>query len=117
MSDSITQIEQYYDDSPQREWERLERHRTEFAVTSYILTDTLLAPPASVLDVGGGPGRYALMLAERGYAVTLLDLSQRNLDFARYKAEAMGQTLSDYRHANATDLSAFPAASNAQSRK
>ncbi len=95
MNDSIIQIEQYYDDSPQREWERLERHRTEFAVASRVLTDTLPAPPASLLDVGGGPGRYALMLAEYGYLVTLLDLSQKNLAFARGKAEATGQILHD----------------------
>ena len=111
MNDSITQIEQYYDDSPLREWKRLERHRTEFAVTSRVLTDTLPVPPASVLDVGGGPGRYALMLAERSYSVTLVDLSQKNLDFAHGKAEATGQFLHDYVHANAAELSAFPSES------
>jgi len=108
LGDTTTQIEQYYDDSPLREWERLERHRTEFAVTCQVLTEILPASSAHILDVGGGPGRYALMLAERGYQVTLLDLSQKNLDFARQKADATGQTLHDYVHANATDLSAFP---------
>jgi ubiquinone/menaquinone biosynthesis C-methylase UbiE len=108
VSDSTTQIEQYYDDSPQREWERLERHRTEFAVTSRVFIDTLPTPPASILDVGSGPGRYALLLAERGYSITLVDLSQKNLDFAHHKADTTGQTLHAYVHANATDLSAFP---------
>ncbi|HKZ86676.1 MAG TPA: hypothetical protein VJ793_23845 [Anaerolineae bacterium] len=26
-------VEQFYDENTQREWERLDRHRTEFAVT------------------------------------------------------------------------------------
>jgi len=38
------------------------------------LLDRLLpAPPARVLDVGGGPGTYAAPLARRGYQVHLVD--------------------------------------------
>lgn len=46
----------------------LERLRTE-----ELLSRVLPPPPARVLDVGGGPGRYAAWLAGLGYRVTLLD--------------------------------------------
>lgn len=69
-------VERYYDSGVEREWERLERHRMEYAITLRVLTEYLPPAPCAVLDVGGGPGRYALALAERGYAVTLLDLAR-----------------------------------------
>ena len=53
----------------------MERHRTEFAVTLRALDEHLPPPPAHILDCGGGPGRYAIALAQRGYTVTLFDLS------------------------------------------
>lgn len=45
----------------------------ELARTQEILTRHLPPPPATVLDVGGGPGLYALWLARLGYDVHLLD--------------------------------------------
>ncbi|MCL4505897.1 MAG: class I SAM-dependent methyltransferase, partial [Chloroflexi bacterium] len=108
----MNMIEQYYDANPQYEWERLgTRHRTEYALTMLAFENTLPGPPASVLDIGGGPGRYALALARQGYGVSLLDLAQNNLDFARSQARAAGVTLVDYAHGNAVDLSAFRTAS------
>ncbi|HEX6386847.1 MAG TPA: methyltransferase domain-containing protein [Anaerolineae bacterium] len=83
-------VERHYYQQAQREWERLERHRTEFAVTLRALADCLPPPPATILDVGGGPGRYAIALTQRGYTVTLLDLSRNNLALARVKAQEAG---------------------------
>lgn len=45
-----------------------------------------------VLDVGCGTGKWGLRLAKSGYQVTLSDLSQKMLDQAERKAEAMGLT-------------------------
>ncbi len=45
----------------------------EFVRTQALLERYLPAPPAVVADVGGGPGRYAIWLAERGYQVHLID--------------------------------------------
>jgi S-adenosylmethionine-dependent methyltransferase len=104
------EVERYYDESAQREWERLERHPMELALTMRALADYLPTPPAAILDVGGGPGRYAIELARQGYAVTLVDLSRGCLDLAREKADTAGVALVDYVHGNALDLSRFPAA-------
>jgi S-adenosylmethionine-dependent methyltransferase len=101
----------YYDLQPEREWARLERHRTEFAVTMRALVEHLPRPPARVLDCGGGPGRYAIELARRGYQVTLFDLSSACLKLAETKAAEAGVALAGYQQGTATDLARFPAES------
>jgi SAM-dependent methyltransferase len=47
--------------------------RIELVRTKELLERFLPAAPASVLDVGGGPGAYAAWLAELGYHVHLVD--------------------------------------------
>ncbi len=86
-------IERAYDRQPEREWERMDRHRTEFGVTLRALAEHLPPPPGRVLDCGGGPGRYAIELARRGYEVMLYDLSAACLRLAREKAAEAGVTL------------------------
>lgn len=105
--DTVQYIKNAYDQNPEREWERMDRHRTEFAVTLRALEEHLPPPPARVLDCGGGPGRYAIELTRRGYDVTLFDLSTGNLELARQKADEAGQTLSGYEQGSALDLSRF----------
>jgi len=51
------------------------------------------------------------VLAERGYPVTLVDLSNGNLALANQKAAEAGVELEAFVHANALDLTAFPKAS------
>jgi 2-polyprenyl-3-methyl-5-hydroxy-6-metoxy-1,4-benzoquinol methylase len=82
----MDRVQQYYDQNALDEWQRLERHRTEFAVTMLALTQSLPQPPARIVDIGGGPGRYAITLAQKGYSVTLVDLSPENLALAREQA-------------------------------
>jgi S-adenosylmethionine-dependent methyltransferase len=101
-------VQAAYDEDPEREWQRLDRHRTEFAVTLRAMGDYLPAPPARVLDVGGGPGRYAIELAQRGYEVTLFDLSAACLQTARERAMAAGVTLAAVEQGTATDLGRYP---------
>ena len=45
----------------------------ELVRTQELLHRYLPAPPASVLDVGGGPGVYAVWLARKGFTVRLVD--------------------------------------------
>lgn len=86
MGDSMDPAE-YYDRHGEEEWERLDRNpvtRAEFEnTTEYIERE--LSEQAHVLDAGGGAGRYAVWLAERGHDVTLLDVSFGQLDVARRK--------------------------------
>jgi ubiquinone/menaquinone biosynthesis C-methylase UbiE len=56
--------------------------RIEFARTKELLARHLPSPPASVLDVGGGPGVYAEWLAETGFRVHLVDSSPLHVEQA-----------------------------------
>jgi len=47
--------------------------RIEFARTKELLRRFLPPAPATILDVGGGPGIYAVWLADEGYQVHLVD--------------------------------------------
>jgi len=105
----MSKVQNFYDKNVQSEWERLGvRHRTEFAVTLRALKEFLPSAPAKVIDIGGGPGRYALALAELSYDVTLVDLSEGNLTFARQKSAETNIHLAGIHQANAMDLSDFP---------
>jgi ubiquinone/menaquinone biosynthesis C-methylase UbiE len=58
----------------------------EFARTQALLRQYLPPSPAVVADVGGGPGRYAIWLAECGYSVHLVDLAPLHVEQARSAA-------------------------------
>ena len=51
-----------------------------------LLGRLLPAPPARLLDVGGGPGTYAAPLARRGYRVHLVDPVRLHVEQARQAA-------------------------------
>lgn len=76
-------VQDFYDRIVSYEWSRLDHYVLEFQVTKHYLARYLPPPPARILDVGGGPGRYALLLAQQGYEVSLIDLSPRNIAWAR----------------------------------
>ncbi|WP_435154416.1 class I SAM-dependent methyltransferase [Haladaptatus sp. DFWS20] len=52
--------------------------------------ETHLPQSGHILDVGGAAGRYAYWLAERGLNVTLVDLSERQVELARENAKSRG---------------------------
>ena len=62
-------------------------------VRTYVMHQQLLehlpAPPAAVLDVGGGAGHQSFPLAQAGYDVTLLDPSPAMLDKARQRLQRL----------------------------
>ena len=104
----MNSVEQLYDNDPQREWAREARHRMEFAVTRRALADYLQSPPATIVDLGGGPGKYAIPLTQLGYSVTLVDLSQGNLALAQVKAAEVGVEMAAVIHADILSLPTLP---------
>lgn len=103
----MNRVRDFYNQDPEVEWRRLDENRTEFAVTLKALSDVLPAAPAAILDIGGGPGRYAIALAQQGYTVTLADLAEANLAFAQQAVERAGAAVSEFLVADARDLSMF----------
>ncbi len=78
-------IRKYYEKSVKDEWKRLIKdpyHRLEFDTTMLFLKK-YLPRKGLILDAGGGPGRYTIELAKRGYDIVLLDLAKENLKFAK----------------------------------
>lgn len=103
--DSMETVRKFYDETVKYEWERLDRHKVEYELTKRYIS-RYVKPNDKVLDLGGGPGKYSLYLAERGCDVTLADLSQNNVDFALNKAKELGLPLSGMR-IDSRDLSAI----------
>jgi SAM-dependent methyltransferase len=60
----------------------------EFARTKEIVLRYLPPLPATILDVGGAAGAYALWLAERGYQVHLIDPVPRLVEEAQRRSDA-----------------------------
>ena len=66
----------------------------ELERTKEILLAHLPPPPAVVSDIGGGPGRYALWLAEAGYRVVHRDLVPLHVEQVAADAAARGLDVS-----------------------
>ena len=101
-------VRAYYSDFD--EWSRLDSPagRLEFMLSIRHL-EKHLAPKATVLDLGGGPGRYAIALAEGGHRTWLAELSpvlvaeaERRVEASRYRDNVIAIT-----QANATDLATY----------
>lgn len=102
-------VRKNYDDNPQLEWDRLEGFHFEFEITKYMLKKYLRK--GSVLDVGGGPGRYSIFLAKLGFDVTLVDLSSKNVELALLKSKEHGVSIKafcgDARNLDSLNLGTF----------
>jgi len=81
MKEDIKIVSEFYDKSVEIEWNRIV-NRPEFLLTCRML-DRYIKPGDTVLDIGGGPGRYSFHLADKGCEVTLIDLSSENVKFAQ----------------------------------
>ncbi len=107
MREESEAIRVHYDADPQKEWDRLKvRTPYEKYITIHMM-DRYLRPGGTILDIGGGPGHYAVHYARQGHAVTLLDLSGENVRFAKRKARQYGVRITALQ-GDALDLSRFP---------
>lgn len=102
----MDKVENWYDEKYD-EWERLERHKIEFDITKRYLDEYLGGEGLEIIDIGGGPGRYSIYLAEKGHRVSLLDLSKRNIEVAKEKSAEKGISLEAYIHGNALELDEY----------
>ncbi len=102
MEQDIAIVRNHYNANAQQEWDRLAEHPFEFTLTTYMM-ERLIQPGESILDIGGGPGRYAIHFAQRGNSLTLVDLSEGNVRLANEKASDAGVVI-DTHVANCLDL-------------
>jgi SAM-dependent methyltransferase len=89
QTDDAVIVKAHYDAAPQGEWERLAGGKFEYRIGTHYM-EKYIKPGESVLDIGGGPGRYSVWLAQRGCDVTLFDLSERSIELAQEKAAEYG---------------------------
>jgi SAM-dependent methyltransferase len=76
----------------------------EFERTKEIVLRQLPPSPATVADIGGGPGRYSLWLAGLGYRVVHRDIVPLHVETVRADAGPAGSGLIETRLADARDL-------------
>lgn len=109
MSTDLDRVRAYY--ARFDEWQRLESPAgaLEFR-RALALLEGQLPPRSRVLDLGGGPGRYAIELARRGHRVVLADLSPVLLEVGRQRiAEAgVAANVESIDEVNAVDLGRYP---------
>jgi SAM-dependent methyltransferase len=82
--------------------------QVEFDRTVEMLLDWLPPAPAVVADLGGGPGRYTLWLAERGYTVLhrdLVPLHVEQLQSAVAPSHQVQSAIGDARQVDLADAS------------
>lgn len=90
MTESL--VKEFYTANVRKEWRRLVRdpyHRLEFDTSLHFL-EKYLPKSGLILDAGGGPGRYTVELASRGYDMILLDVTPANLAFAKRRIRKAG---------------------------
>jgi SAM-dependent methyltransferase len=102
----------FYNACGEAEWERLERSAYG-RLQAVIHTDFLqryIQQGARVLDAGSGPGRFSIIAARCGAHVTVLDISDKQLELAKRKiAEArLSDKIEQFVQADIADLSRFP---------
>ena len=89
VSRDIEQVVAFYGRGLERERLASGVGALEFARTQALLERYLPPAPATIADVGGGPGRYAIWLTERGYRVHLVDPVPLHVEQARVAALAL----------------------------
>jgi ubiquinone/menaquinone biosynthesis C-methylase UbiE len=97
-------IAAYYDRA--REETRLDQgpFQLEHARTRELIQRFVPPPPATIVDVGGAAGAYALWLAELGYAVHLVDAVPRLVAEAKRRSDAARRPLAACLHGDARGL-------------
>jgi SAM-dependent methyltransferase len=104
-------VKGYYARFGMGEWRRLVKNpylQLEFDTTMHFLKK-YLPKEGSILDAGGGPGRYTIELARLGHDVVLLDLTRAMLKIAKRQIREAGveNRVKQILEGSITDLSMF----------
>jgi len=104
-------VKEWFTKTARGEWRRLQKdayHQIEFIVTVHFL-EKYLPRHGLVLDAGGGPGRYTIELAKRGYNVALLDFVPEMLELAKKRIRRAGvlRKVKQFVQGSVEDLSVF----------
>jgi ubiquinone/menaquinone biosynthesis C-methylase UbiE len=102
----------FFDTFGRREWDRLEltvQGRVKYAVHKRLLEE-YITPGMRVLDIGSGPGRFAIDIVNLGARVTVADLSPVQLNLAREHMRDLQHGVDGFHVLDATDLSSVPSA-------
>jgi ubiquinone/menaquinone biosynthesis C-methylase UbiE len=77
-------VREFYNAYADLEWARLESAYGRLqAIIHTDFIDEYVHAGDTVLDVGCGPGRFSMLMAQQGARVTLVDISRRQLELAR----------------------------------
>lgn len=96
----------YYDQGKERDRLAAPKGLLEFVRTREILSRRLPGVPAVVADIGGGPGRYALWLAELGFEVEHRDVMDQHVEQVRaFGHPAIRTAVGDARRLDLADSS------------
>jgi ubiquinone/menaquinone biosynthesis C-methylase UbiE len=99
-------VKDFYNSNAAVEQERLDLPlcRIEF-VSTLRLIDKYFPKRGRVCDIGGGPGRYVIELTRRGYATTLIDISDEEIRLAQIRLDEVGVSAEQLLVGDAQDLS------------
>jgi 2-polyprenyl-3-methyl-5-hydroxy-6-metoxy-1,4-benzoquinol methylase len=81
-------VKEWYKKTAGHEWKRLQLnpyHQIELIITMHFL-EKYLPKKGVILDAGGGPRRYTISLANKGYDMVLLDITPKMLKIAKASA-------------------------------
>src|SRR6059036_3145172 len=98
------EIRRFYETTPEAARLSTGPFQLEFDRTKELLAERLPKPPATILDVGGGPGTYALWLAELGYEVHLIDPVQHLVAQAQRRSDEVRRRIASCSIGDAREL-------------
>lgn len=104
----INEVERFYNEYGVKEWERLDG--SAYGKLIYLLHKEFLQPYIGegkrVLDAGCGAGRFSVLVAQMKSRVTLLDLSETQLEIARKKCNEfnVSEYIDEYVHNSVTHM-------------
>ena len=105
-------VREFYNAYAEAEWSRLETttYGRLQAIVHEGLVQRYIKPGDHVLDAGSGPGRFSISAARLGGRITVLDISDRQVELAKQKLSEANllNSIEQFIRADIADLSMFP---------